>query len=134
MRLKGSSTQGGKFEIGVSCYTPADGVSHHSDTETKRCTWCCNVWIRRSNYGSYNYCDYSYSRYDSQGIKASITNFQHGDIFSVYLNRDTKKLVIYNQRSKQVEVFTDVQGEKVRPIISPYLSGVQGNGSTLDIN
>ena len=131
MYLKGSSTQGGKFEIGVSCYTPADGVSHQSDTETKRCTWCCNV--RRSNY-NYSSCDYSYSRSDSQGIKASITNFQHGDIFSVYLNRDTKKLLIYNQRSKQVEVFTDVQGEKVRPIISPYLSGVQGYGFTLDIN
>ena len=118
--IKGSC----KYEIGVSCCTPADGVNYFYDTETKRCTWC-----KHKNRHSTKY-----SRSDNP-YKASITDCRHGDIFSLYLSLDTRKLFIYQHRSKQVEVFTDVEGEKVRPIISHYLThaDVERNGFTLDI-
>jgi len=112
------------YEIGVSCYTPADGVNCPYDRDTKRCTWCKH----RKRHSM------KYSRSDNP-FEASITDCVHGDIFSLYLNLDTRKLFIYNDRSKQVEVFTDVEGEKVRPIISHYLThaGVERSGFTLDI-
>ena len=120
------------LEIGVRCYTPADGVFNFCDTETKRCTWCRNR--TRSSPTKYNY-----SRSDNP-YQASITGCTHGDIFSdifsdIFLNYETSKLVIYNHRSKQAEVFTGVEGEKVGPIISPHLihAGIWGTGFTLDI-
>ena len=117
--------KGKKYEIGVRCMEQADGVVFYFDTEIKRCTWCCQI-------GG----GYTFTRSDNS--HASISNLEHGDIFSVYLNFDTRKLVIYNHRSKQVELFTDVEGEIVQPIISPYvtLRGPQlqtQTGLTLDI-
>ena len=116
-----------KYEIGVSCCTPADGVNYLYDIETKRYTWC-------KHHGQYPHFMLKYSRSDNP-YNASITDCRHGDIFSLYLSLDTRKLFIYQHRSKQVEVFTDVEGEKVRPIISHYLThaDVEINGFTLDI-
>ena len=122
----GSVAMKDQFEIGVSCYTPADWKVSFSDTETKRCTWC-------SQFINLYTCFYSRS---DNSHAASITSLQDGDIFSVFLNYDTSKLVIYNHQSNQSEVFTGVEGEKVRPIISHYLkhTGVQRSGFILDIN
>ena len=124
LMLRRRGQMAGKVEIGVSCYTPADGEFYFFDMETKRCTWCAQF----KNYAR------SYSRSDNPHA-ASITSLQDGDIFSVFLNYDTSKLVIYNHQSNQSEVFTGVEGEKVRPIISHYLklAGVQRSGFTLDI-
>ncbi|XP_068698911.1 E3 ubiquitin-protein ligase TRIM45-like isoform X2 [Montipora foliosa] len=96
-------------EIGVRCFTPANGVDTFFDVETRRCTWCCSV-------KGYNhiFC----SRSDNPRA-ASITSILVGDIFSLYLNYDTKKLVVYNHRSKETEIFTDVNGRVIRPIILP---------------
>ena len=48
-----------------------------------------------------------------------ITSVQDNDVFRVFLNFETKKLIIYNARSKQSEVFTGVEGEQLHPVISP---------------
>ena len=96
-------------EIGVRSVTPADGVNILFDVETRRYTWCCDLkgFNHISCFRSDNPC------------AASITWVQAGDIFSLYLNCDTKKLIVYNHRSKETEIFTDVNGGVIRPIISP---------------
>ena len=35
------------------------------------------------------------------------------------LSNKTKKLIIYNARSKQSEVFTGVEGQQLHPVVSP---------------
>lgn len=50
----------------------------------------------------------------------SIISVQVNDVFTVFLNPETKKLIIYNARSKQSEIFTDVEGEVV-PFYTPSI-------------
>ena len=50
--------------------------------------------------------------------RSFITSVQDNDVFRVFLNFETKKLIIYNARSKQSEVFTGVEGEQLHPVIS----------------
>ena len=113
------------FEIGVSCIKQVDPAIK-IDVEVKRSSWC-----RRFVRGSIQF-----SRFDSSRA-ASINSLHNGDVFSVYFNFDTKKLVIYNARSKQTEVFTDAfEGDKFVPIISPYLQSQRQkleSGLSLDI-
>lgn len=114
------------FEIGIRCLEQADGKFSYFDVEVKRSSWCyfCK---RRGRL--------QFSRSDNPRA-ATINSLRHGDVFSVYLNFDTKKLVIYNARSKQTEVFTDaLEGDKVVPIISPYVQSMQNpeSGLSLDI-
>ena len=52
--------------------------------------------------------------------KTSITSVQDNDVFTVFLNLNTKKLIIYNVRSKQAEIFTKVAGDHLFPIIVPF--------------
>ena len=54
----------------------------------------------------------------SDGKKPSISSVQDNDVFTVFLNIETKKLIIYNGRSKQTEVFTGVEGNELVPVIS----------------
>jgi len=105
-----------KFEIGVSCLRNhssfSDDLDISCEVETKRSSWC---------YQFGRGGRVQFSRSDNPHA-ATINSLHNGDVFSVYLNFDTEKLVIYNTRSKQSEVFTDaVGGDKVVPIISPYI-------------
>ena len=114
------------FQIGVSCFKQADGESNLDSEEVKRSSWCGRFLGRGGRV--------TFSRSDNPHA-AAINSLHDGDVFSVYLNFDTKKLVIYNTRSKQTEVFTDAfAGDKVVPIISPYVQNVDNrSGLSLDI-
>ena len=58
------------------------------------------------------------SRSDSK--KPSIISVKDNDVFTVFLNPETRKLIIYNAHSKQAEIFTGVEGEVV-PFYTPSL-------------
>ena len=45
----------------------------------------------------------------SDGQNPSITCVENNDVFIVFLNLETKKLIIYNVRSKQSEIFTGIE-------------------------
>lgn len=92
------------IEIGVrSGYDAYEGREGKWKEIVKWC-WC------------YNSANQSSNRSDRQ--PPSITSVQHYDVFTVFLNLNTRKLIIYNIRSKQTELFTEVKGE-VFPVISP---------------
>ena len=121
------------FEIGVSSVKLADGLVYLRDVEVKRSSWCLGYVGKRGKEVV------KFSRSDNSRV-VTINSLRHGDVFSVYLNFDTKKLVIYNARSKQIEVFTDAfVGDKVVPIISRYIPSMQNmpksefSGLSLDI-
>ncbi|KAJ7365007.1 hypothetical protein OS493_007644 [Desmophyllum pertusum] len=65
----------------------------------------------------------------SDGHQPSITSVQDHDVFTVFLNLETKKLIIYNVRSMQAELFTGVDGDHVLPMISPRCT----SSLTLDV-
>ena len=56
----------------------------------------------------------------SDGQKPSITSVEDNDVFTVFLNLRTKKLIIFNVRSKQSESFTEVEGT-LAPFYTPSL-------------
>ena len=120
------------FEIGVQCTRQVDWTTNlASDELDKRSSWSCGYVLARRGRGSWQFL-----RSDNPHAAAAINSVRNGDVFSVYLNFETKKLLIYNTRSKQTEVFTDAfGGDKVVPIISPYLQNVQNpvSGLSLDI-
>lgn len=115
------------FEIGVSCVKEGDeDLGIYYDVEVKRSSWCAKYIGRGGRL--------QFSRSDNP-LASAITSLCNGDVFSVYLNFDTKKLVIYNTRNKQAEVFTDaVEGDKVVPIISPYIFKTMQNPSGLSLD
>ena len=101
-----------KFEIGVTCVVMRSTDWGFSDVEVKRSSWCYQ--FGRAGRVPFSRSDNPYG--------ATINSLHNGDVFSVFLNFDTKKLVIYNTQSKKSEVFTDaVGGDKVVPLISPYI-------------
>ena len=51
--------------------------------------------------------------YRSDGEWSSITTTEINDKFTVFLNFETQTLRIYNNRSKETEIFTDVSGNEV---------------------
>ena len=53
----------------------------------------------------------------SDGQIPSITSVEDNDVFIVFLNLESKKLTIYNVRSKQTEIFAGIEGGKLSPII-----------------
>ena len=72
---------------------------------------------------------WSYSAWDQLPFRSdrqepSITSVEEKDVFTLFLNFETEKLVIYNQRSKQSEIFNGVQGNGLFPISSCQLRGV----------
>ena len=114
-----------KLELAV--FKQADGEFNFYDVEVKRSSLCYQ-YLRAGGV--------QFSCSDNPYAAAAINSLRNGDVFSVYLNFDTKKLVVYNTRSKQSEVFTDAfGGDKVVPIISPYLQNMQNpvSGLSLDI-
>ena len=101
-----------KFEIGVTCVVMRSTDWGFSDVEVKRSSWCYQ-------FGRVDRVQFSRS---DNPYRATINSLHNGDVFSVFLDFDTKKLVIYNTRSKKSEVFTDAVGrDKVVPLISPYI-------------
>lgn len=98
------------LEVGVRCVTPAVRLNCFDEVE-RRCSWCCEtIKQQRQSFKRF-------SRSDNRN-GASITSINGGDIISCYLNCETKKLIIYNERSKQSEIFTDVGG-RIFPIVQP---------------
>ena len=53
----------------------------------------------------------------SDGQIPSITSVENNDVFIVFLNLESKKLTIYNVRSKQTEIFAGIEGDNFSPII-----------------
>ena len=98
------------LEVGVRCVTPPDGLNYLCEVETRRCSWCYLATRRRQLN--------RFTRSDNPN-GASITSVSVGDIFTCYLNCDTKKLIIYNQQSKQSEIFTNVEGGRIVPVVRP---------------
>ena len=64
------------------------------------------------------YWSYDYGPIRSDREKPSIVSVLNNDVFTVFLNPETEKLIIYNNRSKQTDIFTGVQAVEVLPIIS----------------
>ena len=52
----------------------------------------------------------------SDGQIPSITSVENNDVFIVFLNLESKKLTIYNVRSKQTEIFAGIEGDNFSPI------------------
>ena len=63
----------------------------------------------------------------SDGQAPSITSVQNNDVFTVFLNLETKKLILYNDRSKQTEVFTDVKSAKEKTLIPLFKPSTQND-------
>ena len=121
LKYLGSMPGKSQVEIGLN-FTYRDGCGNRND----RYHWCCqdNDNTRHSFL----------RRVHSNQIASTITSLKNGDIFSVYLNWDSQKLVIYNHRSQQGEVFTNItRRQQIHPIISPCSIEPSGNGFTLDI-
>ena len=53
----------------------------------------------------------------SDGQIPSMTSVENNDVFIVFLNLESKKLTIYNVRSKQTEIFAGIEGDNFSPII-----------------
>lgn len=100
------------LEVGVRCVTPADGLNCFVEVE-RRFSWSCETITQQRQLLK------RFSRSDNP-LYASISSVEVGDIISCYLNCETEKLIIYNQRSKQSEIFTDVGG-RIFPIVQPVL-------------
>lgn len=52
----------------------------------------------------------------SDGQIPSITSVENNDVLIVFLNLESKKLTIYNVRSKQTEIFAGIEGDNLSPI------------------
>ena len=63
----------------------------------------------------------------SDGQTPSITSVQNNDVFIVFLNLESKKLTIYNVRSKQTEIFTGIERNVSSIIRSELLRDEWGN-------
>ena len=109
-----------ELEIGVQTRT----AYGYSTPESRKWCWCYNSVNQNSRRSDFN--------------KSAIRSVQDNDIFTVFLNLDTKKLLIYNVRSKRAELFAlDLgEGEKMFPVISPSSEDVRNDREahlTLDI-
>ena len=96
LKYLGSTPGNSKVTVGV-----------RSRYSGRQYSWYCEYNVYKTSRG----CDRS---------QASITSLQNDDILSFYLNQtiSTHKLVIYNHRSKQSEIFTNDKFSSV--IITPY--------------
>ena len=96
--------------IGVSNYGCPDAYGYYHPKRASKWRWCFNL------------ANQDFSR--SDGRRSSITSVQNKDIFTIFLNLDTKKLIVYSVRSKQAELFTGVVGKQFSPLISPSAEDV----------
>ena len=120
---RGQKRNGQEIIIGVCNYSCSDfhGYSHPQKSANKWC-WCFNSANQISSR--------------SDGQPSSITSVQDKDIFTVFLNLDARKLIVYNARSKQAELFTGIQGRQFSPLISPSAEDSLPSGNmhlTLDV-
>ena len=73
---------------------------------------------------SWSYKAWDQSPFRSDRQEPSITSVEEKDVFTLFLNFETEKLVIYNQRSKQTEIFNGVQGNGLFPFMPCQLLGL----------
>ena len=95
-----------QLEIGFSRRIAYDGGGEQISTSRK---WC---WYHKCN-------QLKSQSWRSDHHRSFITSVQDNDVFTVFLNFETKILIIYNVRSKQSEVFTKVEGKQLFLVISP---------------
>ena len=114
LKYSGSMPENSKVEVGVS-YTRS--------SSNYRNTWSCQNNTYTARQGSTS----------SSSYEASITSLQNDDIVSVFLNLNALKLIIYNHRCEQTQVFTNVKRDfsQISPIIVPYRSEPTGSGFSL---
>ena len=94
-----------QLEIGCSSSPGDHSVGYERSTSRKWCWhYVCNLAKPKS--------------WRSDRQTSFITSVQDNDVFRVFLNSETKKLIIYNARSKQSEVFTGVEGQQLHPVVS----------------
>ena len=108
LKYLGSTPENSKKKVEIGVYYHDNYYSGYD----YRYTWC-----RQNN--AYTTCRGS----GSSGNQASITSLQNNDILSVYLNLTSYKLVIYNHRSEQSEIFTlsnCQHASSFNIIITPY--------------
>ena len=96
-----------EIAIGVNKKHPADGFHY-----------CVYSSVNRK--WSWHYEATSQRSWRSDHKHTSITSVQDNDVFTVFLNFETNKLIIYNVRSRQAETFTHVAGGSMVPVISPH--------------
>lgn len=100
--------RGNALEIGVETST-SSGVFSFSCSKRRQEKWSWRydpkIWGKKSS-----------SRSDCK--EPSITYVKENDVFTVFLNPETRKLIIYNASSKRSEIFTGVEGEVV-PFYTP---------------
>ncbi len=97
----------GHLEVGIIAGSTVYHFLYENEGKQQTTKWC---WC-------YNSAKLISTRSDGQ--QSSITSVQGNDVFTVFLNLETKKLIIYNIRSKQAELFTGVEGEQFFPNVSP---------------
>ena len=61
----------------------------------------------------------------SDGQIPSISSVENNDVFIVFLNLESKKLTIYNVRSKQTEIFAGIEGDNFSPIVRCNVWGIK---------
>ena len=61
----------------------------------------------------------------SDGQIPSISSVENNDVFIVFLNLESKKLTIYNVRSKQTEIFAGIEGDNFSPIVRCNVWGIR---------
>ena len=107
-----------RLEIGCSSGPVYDRGGYERSKSLK---WCwyheCNIFAKSKSWRS-----------DRQ--KSSISSVQDNDVFTVFLNIETKKLIIYNVRNKQAEMFTGVQGEQLCPVFFPSNPTIEYEGDS----
>ena len=121
----GQKRNGQEIIIGVCDYDCYDAYGHSFSYPPKSAMkWC---WC-------FNSANQNFRRSDGQ--PSSITSVQDKDIFTVFLNLNARKLIVYSARSKQAELFTGIEGKQFSPLISPSLEDFWRSGNmylTLDV-
>ena len=124
LRPKNETRSAFDYEIGVTCTKYVDELPF-ADVVTNSFTWHYHGKKQYRKIGKKITPTSTYRtvclRSDSAQAICSITSLQRGDIFSIYLNYNTSKLLIYSHRLRETEFFTGVEGD-VYPMISPYSS------------
>ena len=105
-----------QLEVGVMASQNISG-SGRPRVKQSKWSWCYYTGVPWHDLDDVDGSELQTSK-RSDDKKSSITSVQDNDVFTVFVNIETKKLIIYNDRSKQTEIFTGVQGDELVPVIS----------------
>lgn len=53
---------------------------------------------------------------DHESVPSPIVSVQHGDVFAVFLNIEERQMIIYNERTKELDIWRDIEAP-----VTPYL-------------